>query len=349
MVLPFRDRASTVKRAIESVLVSARVRELIAIDDGSVDTSRAHVTALARRDPRIQLVDGHGQGIARALARGVERAGHELIGRMDADDESLPGRFEASCDLLLQDPRLGAVGTQVEVAAEQPMPGLEAYVCWQNALLSPEAHAADLFVESPLCHPSTLLRRVALERAGGYQEVPWPEDYDLWLRMAAAGYSFAKVPEVLLRWHHGVARATFQDPRCDERAILGARALYLAQHLRQHLGSAARPIVLWGAGKTGRRLGQALARHGVPIAAWVDIDPRRLGKTLHGAPILGPDALPDAAFVVVAVRGRGGHALSQAERARGDAGSPSSYARDVVRARLRAAGRLEGDDFVCGA
>ena len=354
VLLPFRDAAGTVVSAARGALASPLVRELLAIDDGSLDAGAARVHELAARDARVRLVESRGVGVARALALGASLARHALLGRMDADDVSLPGRFEASAALLASAPTLGAVGTQVKVESDAPRPGLDAYVAWQNGLVTPEQHAAARFVEAPLCHPSTLLRRDALARVGGYVEAPWAEDYDLWLRLAEAGFGLAKVPRVLLAWRHGPGRATFTDPRCSEGALLAARALYLARHLDRHLDGAGPPrraLAIWGAGKTGRRLARALAGRGVRHDLWVDVDPAKVGRSMQDAPIVAPEALPASAFVVVAVRGRGAFALSAAERRAADGARLEAVpaARDVVRARLAAGGRVEGADFLCAA
>ena len=78
---------------------------------------------------------------------------------------------------------------------------------------SPDAIAREIWIESPLAHPSVVMRRTCLERLGGYQDHGWPEDYDLWLRMHLAGERLAKVPEVLLDWREHPARLTRIDSR----------------------------------------------------------------------------------------------------------------------------------------
>jgi hypothetical protein len=72
---------------------------------------------------------------------------------------------------------------------------------------------ADLFVESPLVHPSVMARAAALRALGGYRVFDGPEDYDLWLRAHAAGLRFAKLSEVLLDWRDSPRRLTRRDPR----------------------------------------------------------------------------------------------------------------------------------------
>jgi GT2 family glycosyltransferase len=335
VLLPYRDAAPTLAEAMESVLADLGADdELLAIDDGSRDGSAGVVRAVAARDGRVVPLATLGTptgaaGIVAALTRGLGAARGALIGRMDADDVSLPGRFAAERELLAREPSLAAVAVQVE-AFPAPAPGMHAYVAWQNALVTRRDHARAIFVEAPLCHPSTLLRRSALDAVGGYRDVAWPEDYDLWLRLDAAGFGLAKVPRVLFRWRLLRGSLTFTAPRNARAQLLAARASFLARRL----GELARPFAIWGAGQTGRRLARALEGHGARPRSFVDIDPAKIGRVVRGVPVLDAAAgIGDAArgevLLIVAVGDRG--------------------ARDVVRARLAAAQLVEGEGFVCAA
>jgi glycosyltransferase involved in cell wall biosynthesis len=329
VLLPFRDAAGTLREAMESVLAERAERgtrfELIAIDDGSRDESAEIANEIAARDDRVVMTSTDGVGIANALAHGATIARGDLIARMDADDVSIPGRLAASAALLDRDPTLGVVGTLVEAFADdgEVGEGTRRYVAWMNGLVSPEDHDRDRFVESPLCHPSVTMRREALERAGGYQDVPWAEDYDLWLRIHASGFRIAKVPWVGLRWRQHAERATLRDPRyaLDRFDLLKAR--YLAPVLRAQ----PRPVAIWGAGKTGKHLGRALEGEGVRASLFVDIDPRKIGGVARGARIVAPGELRRGEqMIVVAVGARG--------------------ARDLVRGWLRERGFVEGEEFI---
>jgi glycosyltransferase involved in cell wall biosynthesis len=328
VLLPYRDASSTLLEALHSLLDDHSVPfEIIAVNDGSTDAGPSLVAAMAARDPRVVPVATSGVGIPRALAHGFEVAHGHFIARMDADDVSLPGRLLRSRALLEQDGRLGAVGTQVEAFPEAEVgEGMRCYVAWLNTLLTPEDHDRDLFVESPLCHPSVMLRRSALEDAGGYREPPWAEDYDLWLRLASRGYKLAKVPASLLRWRHSRDRATLSDPRYSLAQFDAAKAHYLAPRLAL-LG---RPLAIWGAGKTGRRFARALAQRGAHAEMFIDIDPRKIGRVARGAPIVAPAALE-----------RGRHTVVVAVGARG--------ARALIRGHLRAEGFIEGADYICAS
>ncbi len=137
--------------------------------------------------------------------------------------------------------------------------------------------------------PSVTFRREVLLRAGGYQDYGWPEDYDLFLRLYLAGVRFAKLPEVLVEWREHPDRLTRTDSRYSLENFLRLKAHYLA--LGPLAGRDA--VVMWGAGMVGRRLGKQLVRLGVPVEAYIDIDPRKIGSTRHGRPVLPPEALPE--------------------------------------------------------
>lgn len=339
-VLPARDASATVARALSSVLAEACVGEVVVVDDGSTDATSARVLALG--DPRVRLVRTPGLGVAGALALGVRESHGDLVARMDADDVSSPGRIAACAELLVRDPSLGAAASQVEVVSEVAAPGFAAYVAWQNTLVGPEAHALARFVESPLCHPATVLRRSAVEAVGSYREVPWPEDYDLFLRLVAAGYGLAKVPRVLFAWHHRMRRVTTSDARCAESAITAARAHHLAPLLRE------RPegFVVWGAGDAGKGLAKALRSEGLAPRAFVDVDSRKIGNLLEKIPVVAPPQRPPGALVLVCLRARGARALAATQRR--DAPSSRS-ARDMVRERLEGEGLVEGEGFFATA
>jgi glycosyltransferase involved in cell wall biosynthesis len=328
VILPYRNAITTLDEALKSVLDERGVPfEVLAIDDGSADGGPALVADFAARDARVRPLATGGLGLVPALTMGLAHARGEFLARMDADDISLPGRFAAQLDAMACDPRLGALGTLVEGFPDQAVgEGLRRYIEWQNAIISPADHAREIYVESPLCHPSVMLRRTAIDHVGGYRDTIWAEDYDLWLRLHAAGFHLAKIPSQLLRWRHREGRATFADPRYDIVRFMDAKAGPLAAHVAR-LG---RPMAVWGAGPTGKRLARALERHGRRAERFVDIDPRKIGRIARGAPIVSPDRLE-----------RGAHTVVVAVGARG--------AREIIRAHLRGVGFVEGDDYLCAS
>lgn len=299
--------------------------ELLCVDDGSTDATPAILAGAARRDPRVRIVATPGRGLVSALNAGLAACRAPLVARMDGDDISHPRRLELQSALMAAEPDLGLVACAFRhFPRHQVRKGMIAYEGWQNSLGSHEAIMRDLFVESPFVHPSVMFRKVLVEAAGGYRETGWAEDYDLWLRLAAAGTRFARLPHPLFFWRERPNRATRTSPEYTPEAFRACKAHYLRKGFLQGTGE----VVLAGAGLEGRAWLRTLEREGVRVSLWVDVDPRKIGRELHGARVSGPAGVsPADGKMLITVGTRG--------------------AREGVRSWAQAAGFREGVDFLC--
>ncbi|NTU84060.1 MAG: glycosyltransferase [Chloroflexales bacterium] len=311
IVLPFRDAAATLPACLASIGRQRRAAfELLAVDDGSADESAALVEAAAWADGRVRLLRPGRVGLVAALNLGLAEARAPLVARMDADDLMHPDRLRLQRDYLAARPELALVASRVALFPKGLVrAGYAEYVRWQNRVLTPAQVAANIYVESPFAHPSVMLRRAAALALGGYAEGPFPEDYELWLRMHEAGLPMAKLPRVLLAWREGAARASRVDPRYAREAFDELRAAFLARDPRLRQG---RDLVFWGAGRPTRLRARRLIGRGFAPAAWVDIDPRKLGQVVWGAPVRPRqwlDGLRPRPFVLVYVTNHGAYDL----------------------------------------
>ncbi|MDX2011413.1 MAG: glycosyltransferase [Myxococcaceae bacterium] len=328
VLLPARDAADTVDAALES-LVSQSFGdfEVLAIDDGSRDDTRARLDAWALRDGRVRVSSTGGVGLVRTLNAGLSSARGALIARMDADDVSLPERLRQSVARLRDEESLAGVGTGVEIVRvdRPPSPALLAYGRWLSSLTTPERLFADRLIESPLCHPSVTLRRAALERVGGWRDGAFPEDWDLWLRLLESGERLVCLPTVLHRWTDHEGRLTRTDARYRQEGHTTLRADVLARRL------AGQPIGIWGAGERGITLAKALLARGARVERFIDVNPRKLGQRIHGARVVWPDDLlpPGDEHVIAAVGASG--------------------ARAEIRAFLESRGFVETEHYTCAA
>jgi len=311
VLLPIYNAAGTLNPAMRSLLRQTFDDfEVIAVDDDSDDGSPNILKQWAKRDRRIKPIFHERVGLIGALNAGLMRAGGKFVARMDADDVSHPRRFELQVALMRAHPEVSVAGCLVRSFPKRSVrEGFRIYEAWLNSLIAHEDMVREIFIESPLAHPSTMMRRTELIELGGYEDHGWPEDYDLWLRYHLAGKRFAKVPEVLYFWREHQDRLSRTDPRYAVERFLRAKAHYLAQRPLK----GAESVIVWGAGQTGRRLSKHLLREGVRIAAFVDVDSRKIGRTLRGIPVIAPDDLAStrgsAGFLLSAVSSRGARAL----------------------------------------
>jgi len=316
VLMPARDAARTVRAAASTILrQTCRDLALVAVDDGSDDATPEVLQRLAERDPRVEVVRAGGEGIAGALNLALARCDAELVARMDADDLAHPRRLALQVEALAADPSLVAVGSQVKLFPRRALrPGMIRYVEWLNGLTSKGLVERDLFVEAPLVHPAAVIRRSALEGAGGWRDGPFPEDYDLWLRLAEAGGALSNVPRVLLGWRESAGRLTRTDGRYS---LARHRALKAAALARTWLAGR-REVAIWGAGETGKATADALVAEGIRAALFVEVDRKKIGRSARGAPVVGVDQLARARGLplLVAVGAPGARGLIRAELAR---------------------------------
>ncbi len=331
VLFPVRDAAATLARSLGSILDQTwRDFEVIAVNDHSTDNSAAILAAAAARDPRVRVINAPDPGgIVIALETAARAARGDLLARMDADDFSHPTRLEKQVQWIDTHPEVTVVGCQVRIVRPEGAPrgGYQRYQQWLNACVTPEQIARERFIESPIAHPTALMRRAAFERIGGYRDVPWAEDYDLWLRMLDAGQHFAKVPEVLFDWLDAPTRLSRGDARYSLENFHRAKAHHLARLTRTRDDG----VTLWGAGPIGKRMARLLAAEGVAVHRFVEVNPRRIGKTIGGVAVIGVDDAPTLPRCV--------HL--------GAVGQPGR--RDEVRRCVTALGAVEGEDFFCVA
>jgi glycosyltransferase involved in cell wall biosynthesis len=304
-------------------LVDQTVRdfEINAVDDGSTDGTAALLAQWAARDSRVRVLSTPPLGIVSALNAAAGEAQGEFLARMDADDIAATRRFDRQTELLDANPAMAACGTCIRYVPRRLVrDGARRYERWVNSVVRPKEMERDLFVECPIPHPSLLMRRSAFVKVGGYRDVDWPEDYDLVLRLWESGYELGKVPEVLLEWRERPDRLSRTDERYSEDAFRRCKARFIGRRI------AGREVVVWGAGPVGKAFARALQTEGQNIAAFVELDPRKIGQTIHGAPVVHPSAIAEyrGMYVVAAV------------------GSPE--ARADIRRELHGAGFREPDE-----
>ena len=332
VLLPVYDAAPTLTQALASLWTQTFGDfEVVAVEDGSRDGSDRVLRREAGREPRLHPLYGPHAGLVPALNRGLQACRGQYVARMDADDVAHPQRLARQVELLEDAPEVSVASCLVETFPRDAVgEGFRIYEDWLNSLVTHADICRDIFIESPIPHPTAMVRRLELLQLEGYRDVGWPEDYDLWLRYRAAGKIFAKVPQVLLSWREHGGRLTHTDRRYSVENFLRAKAHFLSTGPLR-----GRDVFVWGAGKTGRRLSKHLIREGTAPIAFIDINADKIGGTLRGAPVIGACDLRaqwDAAarpFLVVAVASRG--------------------ARQLIRQTLADLGLTEVEDYLCAA
>lgn len=336
ILLPARNAERTLPLAIESCLAQTLPDfELVLVDHGSSDRTFSIMKKYVRRDSRVRAARApEGSTFVEALNFCNRESRGDLLVRMDADDFSYADRLQCQAKYMGDHPEVVACGTLVRIRLRQkdlggadPLQGYKEYERWLNGLVTPAAIAGERFIDSPIANPTAMIRRGAMERLGGYGEVEWAEDYDLWLRMLLAGERIGKVGRVLLDWYDSSTRVTRTSNRYSQDNFLQAKAFYLAQEPAvKDCG-----VSIAGAGRIGKKTARWLKGLGIQVRCFFEVNERRIGNKIGGIPVKDGSRMDEAKGTVLI----------------GAVGVPG--AREKIRAQARAAGFVEGEDFFCVA
>jgi glycosyltransferase involved in cell wall biosynthesis len=198
VILPVFNCAFYLREAIDSILAQTFTDfELLLLDDGSTDGSLEIMRAFAAQDARCKVHTRDNRGLVYTLNEGIELAAADILFRMDGDDKSLSGRFEAQMVYLRAHPECVAVGTECYLIDPDGRPLRPFGVPCAHSDIDAR-HLRGLGGAIP--HPSVAMRKAAVLAVGGYRaEFTHSEDLDLFLRLAEIG-TLANLPEVLFEY-----------------------------------------------------------------------------------------------------------------------------------------------------
>lgn len=222
------NAADTISSTIQSILQqSSRDYECIIINDGSSDRTAEILEQFRAKDPRIIVLSQQQKGLAAALNRGLFVARGKYIVRQDADDISLPDRFEKQL-AYIERTRCDIVGSYSYLINEKG-----------NILKidkRPDTHEAiarRLLIANCILHPTVMFKKESVLRIGGYnEEYEFSQDYDLYLRGLRAGLKYGCIPEPLVKIRHRSGASSVKNRRRQLLFALSAQANHFA-HQKQ--------------------------------------------------------------------------------------------------------------------
>jgi len=195
VIIPAFNGAEFVAAAIESALAQTYAdTEVITIDDGSTDETAA---VLERFGSRIRVIRQPNRGLAAARNAGIALAGGEYVALLDADDTWEPAFLELAVARLAAagGPVVGvSAGWVLTDRGGRPLPRT-------GTVLHGTLGLSDLLRRCPFPPSTVTVRRAAVLAAGGFDDtLRAAEDWDLWLRLTAAGGVFIALDHCLCRY-----------------------------------------------------------------------------------------------------------------------------------------------------
>ncbi|MBP7998946.1 MAG: glycosyltransferase [Chloroflexi bacterium] len=190
IIIPTYNRWALLRQTLASVLAQTYpALEIIVVDDGSTDETMTRLTEYAGK---VTVIQQSNQGVAAARNQGIRRAQGVYLTFLDDDDLIEPAKITRQAKLLQSQPAIGLVHCGYYLSDKE---GRLRDKVW----LWPQANPLrQLACHNFIWSGAPLIRRECLTTVGLFDEqLTNGQDWDLWLRLALAGYGFAVIPEPL--------------------------------------------------------------------------------------------------------------------------------------------------------
>jgi len=191
--------------------------EYIIVDDGSTDDSSNVLDELKKKDARINIIKNESNlGLTKSLNIALREASGDLIARQDADDISLPTRFEKQVRYLEDNPGTYLIGSGISLI---DLGG--SVIKKSNTVSGLEKVKKTLETRNCINHPTIMFRR---EPVHYYREkFIYAQDYDFYLMALTSGLILDNIPEhIVLR---RVVGTSIGESKTVQQALFGSKAL----------------------------------------------------------------------------------------------------------------------------
>lgn|GEM_PF-6425717 len=222
VVIPVYNAEKFVRSAIESVLGQTYSElEIVIINDGSTDSSLEILRLLEQRDPRVRLFSRGNRGLVSTLNEAFEYCHGDFILRMDADDIAEPRWAETLLKHMEKNPECDIVGSQAwSIDESDKITGIIRKPCTSAAINS------HMIRNSPLIHPSIMMRK-SIVSMPLYKQSDWPaEDYGAWIRVNT-GCNLQNVSKTLIKYRRNKNGISLSNQDLQRRKSYELREKYL--------------------------------------------------------------------------------------------------------------------------
>ena len=274
--MPFKNPGNYFIPCVESILnQSYKNWELIAVNDHSDDGSFQLAQSCANKHTKITVIDSKGDGIIQALRCGYEYSKGDYIHRMDSDDIMPRQKLEKMMEAI--SPKSLVTGLVDYFSDDFDLgDGYKKYTTWINQSMKSGDLWKDIYKECPVPSSAWLLHRDDFESVGAFNSSLIPEDYEFSFRLYQSGIKIKIVPEVIHRWRDSTNRTSRMESQYFPENYVDLKVGYFLKIDRNKTI----PLVLWGAGKKGKKIARVLLELGENFT-WVTDNPLKFGVNIY--------------------------------------------------------------------
>lgn len=290
ILTPFRNAERFILETANSILAQIHHDwEWILVNDHS-EENEEELLIEKFQDPRIRCYPNNGKGIIDALRTAFDQVSGEFVTRMDADDTMPDFKLALMLQELQQTEATIVTGKVRYFSMDTDISaGYQAYENWLNQRVDHDDFYAHIYRECTVASANWLMRTSDLKTCGGFDNLTYPEDYDLLFRWYKAGFHIKGIHEVTHLWRDHDLRTSKTSDDYQQKAFFKLKIKRFVELEFKNDG----PLIINGTGQKGRITAKYLLEWKIPFF-WISHEATKFPNGIFNHPILGIDEIPIA-------------------------------------------------------
>lgn len=278
IIMPVKNLGRYLADCLLSIVnQSFRNWELIIVNDHSTDNTSNIITDFIARDSRINQFQNEGHGIIPALQLALKKTKGTYISRFDGDDIMPAHRLKLMIEAIATTSPKTIVTGKVKYFGEQAISeGYKIYEQWLNDRVDQNDHWDWIYRECVLASPNWMVRKSDLLEIGGFDQLSYPEDYDLVLQWYQHGFKVKSLSETTLDWREHADRTSRNSAHYNQDHFFRLKIKHFVNH---QLGGS--ELVLWGTDTKGKLTKSILDALETPFI-WMEMAKSETTRELEG-------------------------------------------------------------------
>lgn len=282
IIMPVYNAENFLQECLESIKQQSHTNwELIAVDDFSTDASFKVLEEASSFDSRIRVLKNTRKGIIPAILLALKSTDGSFITRMDSDDIMPPDRLTTMLETLrAESSKTVVTGLVKYFSKDEVSDGYRTYEHWLNANILTENPWKSVYRECIIASPCWMCKTEELKQMGGFENLEYPEDYDLVFQWYKNDFTVKAINQTLLHWREHPARTSRNSENYAQAAFFNLKVKrFIENEVREQR------IVLWGSGIKSRLTASILLEGNIDFL-WMDLHPEKYPDGIFGKKIL---------------------------------------------------------------
>lgn len=279
ILMPVKNAEKWLIDTLDSIISQTYTNwELICIDDGSTDQSRELIHKYSMNDSRVHLELNASSGIIPALQQALRHASGAFVTRMDADDIMPIERLQQMVEALNSSPQKTVITGKVKYISNQEVsPGYLKYQEWINDRVDNNDFYQHIYRECVVASPNWMVRKEEMRVDKIFEQLSYPEDYDMTFHWFKNGYQIKGIQETTLHWREHPERTSRNSSVYDQASFFQLKLGWFIQlnNLTKH------SVAILGAGQKGKQTAHFLNDAGIDFS-WHDFHFKKYNSPIHG-------------------------------------------------------------------